>query len=361
MYEKELSATWWMRPYGIDNFWRRAGGVDQTFENFDRLMARGDRVVYYPEGVPGIGKGFLRRYQLQPFHTAFIVMAARHNAPVYPVSIVNAEWVIPFTVTLKRVDRVMQRVFRVPFLPLPWAALAMVMPWAWFLAMPSRMVFEIGEPIDVAGLARRMGITDFADPDRYVMRQLAEHVRGLMQAGLSRAAGKYGRWPYQARLLRRELWKGRRELWRILPTGWPAAFIRHNRDRQREPAPSRLAAVLRDLDLAGFYVPFGWPLLSLARALRKPPYGYRGMSRGERRRVEGSYWWDLTAAPLPPREGAQAEPRAPMAASRAGHQGGPAVRPDDSLPVLPPPGVPAWQAARPTPSERRPPARRGAA
>nr|MCU0649411.1 1-acyl-sn-glycerol-3-phosphate acyltransferase [Gemmatimonadaceae bacterium] len=61
VYEKELTMTWWMRPFGIDNFWRRGGGVDLTFDNFDRLLARGERVLYFPEGVPGIGKGFQKR------------------------------------------------------------------------------------------------------------------------------------------------------------------------------------------------------------------------------------------------------------------------------------------------------------
>ena len=55
VYEPELSLVWWMRPFGIDNLWRRGGGVDMTFDNFERLLQRGDRVIYYPEGVPGIG------------------------------------------------------------------------------------------------------------------------------------------------------------------------------------------------------------------------------------------------------------------------------------------------------------------
>lgn len=304
MYEKELSAAWWMRPYGIDNFWRRAGAVDQTFANFDCLLARGDRVAYYPEGVPGIGKGFFRRYQLQAFHRSFIVLAARHRAPVYPVYAINAEWVIPFTFTLKWVDRLMQRFFHVPFLPLPWAVLAIILPWAWYLALPSRMIFKVGEPIDVYALAAGSGITDFENPDPYAMQQLAQHVRAIMQAELTAAVTKYGRRPYQARLLMRELRRAvrTRKLARVLPTGWAGAFMRHDRNRRRAPAKSRFAAFWRDIDLLGYYLPFGWPLLSLARALRKPPYGYRGLTREERRRVEGGFYWDLTVEPLPDRQ-----------------------------------------------------------
>ncbi len=141
-----------MRPFGLDNFWRRGGGVDMTFDNFERLLERGERVLYFPEGVPGIGKGFNRRYQLQRFKTSFVLLAARHRVPVYPVHIINAEWVHPFGYTFPPLDRLMQRVFHVPFLPLPIGILAIIFPWMWYLAFPCRMVFVIGEPIDVPGL-----------------------------------------------------------------------------------------------------------------------------------------------------------------------------------------------------------------
>ena len=102
VYEAELSLVWWMRPFGIDNFWRRGGGVDMTFDNFERLIQRGERILYFPEGVPGIGKGFNRRYQLQTFKTSFVLLAARHRVPVYPVHIINGEWIHPFGYTFPR-------------------------------------------------------------------------------------------------------------------------------------------------------------------------------------------------------------------------------------------------------------------
>ena len=155
VFEKELTLAWWMRPFGVDNLWRRGGGVDMTFDNFERLLQRGDRVIYYPEGVPGIGKGFQHRYQLQRFRTSFVRLAARHDVPIYPVSVVNAEWVMPFHVTFPPLDRVMQRFFHVPFLPLPAGLLAVVFPWMWYLALPAHMTFVIGDPIDVWSVAAR--------------------------------------------------------------------------------------------------------------------------------------------------------------------------------------------------------------
>jgi 1-acyl-sn-glycerol-3-phosphate acyltransferase len=298
VFEKELAVTWWMRPFGIDNFWRRCGGVDMTFDNFDRLLARGERVVYYPEGVPGIGKGFHRRYRLQRFSTSFVILAARNRAPVYPVYIVNAEWVIPFCFTIRPIDRVMQRLWKVPFLPLPLAPLGICFPFLWYLALPARMVMVVGEPIDMAERLSAAGVTDLENPDRALLRRVADEVREECQRELDRHVAAHGDRPYDARSLGREMRRARRRL-ALTPFGWPLAFVRHERDRRRPPARHRLHRLLRDWDLWFFYVPFGWPLLTLTRHFRRPPCGYRGLSRAERREREGIFHWHLREHPLP--------------------------------------------------------------
>ena len=163
------------------------------------------------------------------------------------------------------------------------------------------MIFCIGDPIDVAAHLREAGITDLESADRGVLRQIAEKVRREAQADLDRHVARYGRWPYQCRSLRREFRRARGKLLgAVLPTAWPALFTRYDRDRRRPPARGGLHRWLRDWDLLAFYLPLGWPLLSLARRLRKPPYGYRGLSRRERRKREGAYLWHLKDRPLPP-------------------------------------------------------------
>ena len=249
VFEKALSATWWMRPFGIDNFWRRGGGVDMTFDNFDRLLQRGDRVLYYPEGVAGIGKGFRRRYQLQRFSSSFVIHAARNQAPVVPIHVVNAEWVIPFAFTIAPLDAAMSRFFKVPFLPLPWGLLAIVFPFLWYLALPARMIFVIGKPLDVASMVREHGVDDLVDPDRTAMREVAEQVRLRMQGDLDRHAKRYGRWPYQWRLLKKHFkeTRGKRSL--FLPLTWVWFFVRHARDAHRPPARNAVHRFFRDWDV----------------------------------------------------------------------------------------------------------------
>ncbi len=304
VFEKELALTWWMRPFGIDNFWRRGGGVDLTFENFHRLLAQGERLIYYPEGVPGIGKGFFRRYQLQRFSTSFVIQAARNRAPVLPVYIINAEWGIPLSFTIAALDRLLEKYFKVPFLPLPAALIAIVFPFAWYATLPTRMVYVVGEPLDVAAMVREEGVEDLEPPnkarDGAAFRRVADRIQQDMQERLKRHVQEHGMRPFDLGSFLKEVVRAWSNgvFWRTLPTGWPISFVRFVRDRQRPPARSRLHAWLRDLDLAAFYLPFGWPLLSLTRALRKAPYGSRGIDEATRREKEGAYLWKLDERPL---------------------------------------------------------------
>ncbi|MFL5537869.1 MAG: 1-acyl-sn-glycerol-3-phosphate acyltransferase, partial [Longimicrobiaceae bacterium] len=181
VYTPQLAAVWWMRLYGLDNFWRRGGGVDMTFANYDGLLERGDRVIYYPEGVPGIGKGFLKRYQLQHFHSSFVALAARHQAPVYPVAVVNAEWVNPTSVTFEWLNALFRKTVGLPFFPIPTVFAAALFPFVFYLAFPCRMVFVVGDAVDVRALLAEEGETDLERPERERVLRVAERVRRLSQ------------------------------------------------------------------------------------------------------------------------------------------------------------------------------------
>jgi len=307
VYTPQLAAVWWMRLYGLDNFWRRGGGVDMTFGNYDRLLERGDKVIYYPEGVPGIGKGFLKRYQLQHFHSSFVALAAKHRAPVYPVSVVNAEWVNPTSVTFEWLNALFRKSVGLPFFPIPTVFVAALFPFVFYLAFPCRMVFVVGDPVDVRALLREEGETDLEHPEREAVLRVAERVRRIAQERLDAAVAEHGAKPYDVRGLFRAMKQLKGRIWSRTPLGWPYAYLRHERDRRRPPARSALHAFLRDWDILFYYLPLGWLGLALARMLRKPPCGYRGLTRRERVEREGAFRWTLDTRPLPPRPGAEPE------------------------------------------------------
>jgi 1-acyl-sn-glycerol-3-phosphate acyltransferase len=298
VYAPSLSMKWWMRPYGIPDWWRRCGGVDMKFDNYEYLLEHGHKVIYYPEGVPGIGKGFLRRYQLQHFYSSFVVLAARHHVPVYPVYAVNAEWVNPTSITFKWLDKLCYKLLGIPFMPFPIIFLAFVFPFLFYLAFPCNMKFVVGDPIDVEKLVNHR-TDDSQNPDKDTLGEVAETIRQKMQAGLNKAVDEYGQKPYKFK----DLWHHFRtmdsKLWEVIPTGWPFKFIKQYRDLERKPAKNKLHAFIRDLDIWAYFLPFGWFLIALIQRLRKPPYGYRGLSKQERKEREGAYLWLLKDNPLP--------------------------------------------------------------
>ncbi len=301
VFSPKLAAMWWMRPFALDNWWRRCGGVDMTFANYDALLDRGDKVIYYPEGVPGIGKGFLKRYQLQHYYSSFVVLAARYDAPVYPVSVVNAEWINPTSLTFEPLNKLFDKLFGLPFFPVPTVFAAFLFPFIFYLAFPCKMIFVIGEPIDVRALLDEEGNHDHRTPDRERVQRVAERIRQTAQRQLDEAVAEHGQKPYDLGSLRKRLRKIRGRVFRTTPLGWPYTFIQHDRDRQRPPAKNRLHAFVRDLDILAYYLPLGWFILALTRKLRQPPYGYRGLSADERREREGAYRWSLETRPLPTR------------------------------------------------------------
>jgi 1-acyl-sn-glycerol-3-phosphate acyltransferase len=302
VYTPQLAAVWWMRFYGIDNWWRRGGGVDMTFGNYDKLLERGDRVIYYPEGVPGIGKGFLKRYQLQHFHSSFVVLADKHDTPIHPVAVVNAEWVNPTSVTFPWLNDLFRKLVGLPFFPVPTVFLAALFPFVFYLGFPCRMVFVVGDAIDVRALLREEMDGLEGEPDREAFVRVADRIRALAQQQLTAAVAAHGRKPWDVRGLLKSLGTIRGRIFRTTPLGWPYAFLQFARDRERAPARGLLHRWLRDLDILFFFLPLGWIGIALMRVLRKPPYGYRGLTAAERMEREGAFRWSLETRPLPPRE-----------------------------------------------------------
>ena len=302
VFSPKLAATWWMRPYALDNWWRKGGGIDMKFDNYDLLLKNNHRVCYYPEGVPGIGKGFNRRYQLQHFYSSFVVLASRHNAPVYPVYTINAEWVNPTSITIKWLDSLFDKLLKIPFFPIPTIFFVLIFPFIFYLGFPCNMVFVVGDPLDIKKMLKEEG----AEPgtkDREALQRVADRVRQHMQGKLNEAVEEHGQKPYKAKeWLKKMAELGPKGFLKFSPFGWPFAFVQHYRDMKRPPARNKFTAFLRDLDILAFYIPFGWFLIALFRNIRKPPYGYRGLSKKERREQEGSYLWLLKKRPLPDME-----------------------------------------------------------
>lgn len=159
----------------IGTFFSRIGMVSGSHSNFRYLLEHGELVLVFPEGTPGIGKGFASRYELERFRVGHAELALRHRAPVVPVGVVGAEESWP---QLTRLDRI--HAFGAPFLPVP------VTP----LPIPVRYHIFYGEPL----LLHERWASDRADDPRVAGRAAAwvqENVARLLSRGLSERKGLF--------------------------------------------------------------------------------------------------------------------------------------------------------------------------
>lgn len=147
----------------------RAGMVSGARANVRYLLEQGELVVVFPEGTPGIGKGFSRRYQLSDWRVGHVELALAHGAPIVPVGIVGAEECWP---QIARIDS--SHGFGAPFLPIP----------ATPLPLPVKVHVYYGEPL-------RLGRGGADDPE--TVRAGAERVKSavarLLERGLRERRG----------------------------------------------------------------------------------------------------------------------------------------------------------------------------
>ncbi|WP_157541649.1 lysophospholipid acyltransferase family protein [Hymenobacter aerophilus] len=233
-----LSQSSLMNPFLVKNFWKRAGCVDATTLNFETMMYYNDHnLMLYPEGVPGIGKGFNNKYRLQRLATSIVRLGIEHRTDIIPFYTINGEYLNPYTYSWEWVNRLSKKI-GIPFIPVgPVLLLVLLQPWFFYMAFPAKLTFVLGTRVKPYELTDKTP----ADLTRDDYRALSEQLRARMQPELDAAVAKYGQHPYRWR----ELWQRIKTNWRyfpfFLPWAWPALFQEFERQYIR--------AGRRDFDL----------------------------------------------------------------------------------------------------------------
>lgn len=143
----------------VSTLFARCGVVGGSRGNARALLEGGELLMIFPEGVPGIGKPFSKRYQLQEWRQGHCELAIRHRSPVVPIGIVGAEEQMP-------------QLFRIPFFgPVPYIPVT-----ATPVPLPVRYHVYYGEPIPL----HEEFYPDQAD-DPEVVRHAALRVKAAVQ------------------------------------------------------------------------------------------------------------------------------------------------------------------------------------
>ncbi|MGI4865309.1 MAG: hypothetical protein ACRYFZ_15415 [Janthinobacterium lividum] len=277
-----LSKTVLMNPYLVRHFWKKCGCVEATTLNFETMMYNpSHNLMVYPEGVPGIGKGFNRKYQLQRLATSMLRMSLEHGTDIMPFYTINAEYLNPYAYSFEPINRLTKKI-GIPFLPLTLLLLlVLVQPWAFYLALPAQLTYVMGTRIRPSELTGKKH--DELTRDEYLA--LSEQIRQRMQGELDAAVLAHGQHPYRWG----ELWQRMKENWRyfpfFLPFAWPAAFAEFERryvqrgerdfDMHLDKLGTFWKLLWRNPLVLAYFIPLlGWIPLAIK--------GYRGHRLGSR-------------------------------------------------------------------------------
>lgn len=263
-----LAASIYMNPFMIPDYWKRLGGVGATLENFEAMMHSPNyNVLIYPEGVPGIGKGFDHKYELQKLSSSCIRMALKFKTDIIPVATINGEYLNPYSYRSDELNKLVNKL-GVPFLPLgPISAMVPFMPWAFYFAMPAKLTYVYGKPLKVYEMIDKPFYKIKKSDINHIKDVVEKELQNLITEGLD----SYGKDPFE--------WSELGDIWAqnldkihyILPSGWPALFHEHerlfkeNKGRQFKmdySLGSFLSASIKNADPIPFNIPLaGWYML----------------------------------------------------------------------------------------------------
>ncbi|RYU77174.1 lysophospholipid acyltransferase family protein [Hymenobacter persicinus] len=277
-----LSQSALMNPFLIRNFWKRCGCVDATTLNFETMMYYNDHnLMLYPEGVPGIGKGFNRKYQFQRLATSIIRLGIQHRTDIVPFYTINGEYLNPYTYSWDWVNNLSKKI-GIPFIPIgPIILMVLLQPWFFYMAYPAKLTFVLGTRI------KPYELTDKRHDEltRAEYEALSNQVRAQMQAEMDAAVRRHGQHPYRWKEMWQRMRENRRYFPFFLPFAWPALFTEFERQYSQNPqgnislnltSPGAwLRMIWRNPFTLSFFIPLlGW----IPIAIR----GYKGHKLGSK-------------------------------------------------------------------------------
>lgn len=221
-----LSETTLMNPFLVENLWKKSGGIDATFLNFETMMHyRHSDLLVYPEGVPGIGKGFNKKYQLQRCSSSFVRMSVKYKTDIISFSSVNGEYVNPYNLESKTVNRLTKKI-GIPYIPIGFMTLLVpLQPWLFYFGFPANLTYVMGRRIKPYEWVDK----PYEEISYEEFRDITNRVKAIMQEDLDENVKKYGQQPYKFKELF-SAWKSNSKFYPFfLPFFWPSIFREFNR------------------------------------------------------------------------------------------------------------------------------------
>ena len=141
---RPLVANFAFRSPWMSQVVARIGGIRAAPSCARELLAAGELVGVFPEGLRGVGKLFRERYRLERFgRGGFVRLAREAEVPIFPVAIVGAEEIHPVLAKMTRIAAPLG----LPYIPIT-PTFPLLGPLG-LLPVPTKWTIQIGEPIVV--------------------------------------------------------------------------------------------------------------------------------------------------------------------------------------------------------------------
>jgi len=158
---RPLVANFAFRSGWMSHVVARVGGVRASTETALPLLADGQLLAVFPEGLKGVGKLYRERYRLARFgRGGFARLARQAGVPMIPVAIVGAEEIHPVIGKITALSAP---------LGLPYIPITPTFPWLGplgLLPVPTKWTIQIGRPVAAPALDDFQGTTRAAEEVR---------------------------------------------------------------------------------------------------------------------------------------------------------------------------------------------------
>jgi 1-acyl-sn-glycerol-3-phosphate acyltransferase len=119
----------------VGRFFEGIGGFPASWLRRPRgIPAEMQVFSIYPEGTEGNCKSFMHAYQMRPWHTGFVRVAAERAATIVPVAIVGGEECLPVVSTIRFLKPLIGTI-----LPLPLVMFPLPSSWKFIFLEPVRL------------------------------------------------------------------------------------------------------------------------------------------------------------------------------------------------------------------------------
>jgi 1-acyl-sn-glycerol-3-phosphate acyltransferase len=152
----------------------RIGGVPAAPAAARALLASGELVGVFPEGLRGVGKLFRERYRLERFgRGGFARLAREAGVPMLPVAIVGAEEIHPVVAKVTALAGPLG----IPYIPIT-PTFPLLGPLG-LLPVPTKWTIQIGEPV-LPGPERRQDTAAIAESAELVRSRIDGMISDLL-------------------------------------------------------------------------------------------------------------------------------------------------------------------------------------